>query len=142
MKYKYKKTLGFLLLILMLIILKFFLGSNHLSTILEELPELIILLTIISFIMMIVPLIFKLKNKQLLDNLKGKKICFFNSIILFVLFSIPNISTIMKGPIDNGMVNSLDPISFAKDLLIIYFVIAILYYFINMCFWVDNKTKV
>ena len=48
----------------------------------------------------------------------------------------------MKGPIDNGMVNSLDPISFAKDLLIIYFVIAILYYFINMCFWVDNKTKV
>ena len=142
MKYKYKKTLGFLLLILMLIILKFFLGSNHLSTILEELPELIILLTIISFIMMIVPLIFKLKNKQLLDNSQGKKICFFNSIILFVLFSIPNISTITKGPIDNGMVNSLDPISFAKDLLIIYFVIAILYYFINMCFWVDNKTKV
>ena len=34
---------------------------------------------------------------------------------------------------------SIDPVTFAKVLIKIYFIIAIIYYFINMCFFVENK---
>ncbi|UKI51137.1 MAG: hypothetical protein L6U99_07450 [Clostridium sp.] len=35
---------------------------------------------------------------------------------------------------------SIDPISFfQKSLILVYCIIAIIYYFINMCFFVDNK---
>ena len=142
MNYKKKKIIGFLLLLLVLIVLKFFLGSKQLYTIFEELPELIILLLIISIIMTIFPLVIKSINKKRLEFVKGKKICLLNSIILFIIFSIPNINTIMKGPANDGMVNSLDPIYFTKQLIFIYFIIAIIYYFINMCFFVDNKKQV
>lgn len=142
MNYKKKKIIVFLLLLLVLIVLKFFLGSKQLYTIFEELPELIILLLIISIIMTIFPLVIKSINKKRLEFVKGKKICLLNSIILFIIFSIPNINTIMKGPANDGMVNSLDPIYFTKQLIFIYFIIAIIYYFINMCFFVDNKKQV
>ena len=139
MNYKKKKLIGFLLLLLVLIILKFFLGSKHLYTIFEELPDLIIFLLLVSIVIMIIPLITKSTNKKRLEFVKGRKLCLLNSVILFIIFSIPNINTIIKGPANDGMVNSIDPIYFAKQLICIYFIIAIIYYFINMCFFVDNK---
>ena len=139
MNYKKKKLIGFLLLLLVLIILKFFLGSKHLYTIFEELPEIMIFLFFISIIMMIVPFITRLSNKKRIQFIKGRKICLINSIILFIMFSAPNINTIMKGSVGDGMVNSLNPIYFAKQLICIYFIMAIIYYFINMCFFVSNK---
>ena len=139
MSYKNKKIIGFLLLLIVLIILKFFLGSKHLYTIFEELPDLIIFLLLVSIVMMIVPLITKSINKKRLEFVKGRKLCLLNSVILFIIFSIPNINTIMKRPANDGMVNSLDPIYFAKQLTCIYFIIATIYYFINMCFFVDKK---
>ncbi len=135
---KIKKIIAFSLLFIMLIIIKLFLGGPYLYHFWEELVPEIIVLLIISFILMIVPLIFKLINKKRIEYKKGKKICLFNSIILFMLFSIPNLLTILKNDEFNQAM-TIDPISFAKSLILIYFVIAIIYYFINMCFFVDNK---
>lgn len=40
-------------------------------------------IVVISFIMMIVPFIIRMKNKELLNYEKAKKICMYNSLILF-----------------------------------------------------------
>ena len=138
MSNKSKKIIGFSLLLINLIIIKLFLGGTYLYHFWEELiPEILVLL-IISFILMIVPLIFKLVNKKRLEYKKGKVICLFNSLILFILFSIPNLLTILKGNNNNGAM-SINPVSFSKALILVYFIIAVIYYFINMCFLVDNK---
>lgn len=138
MNNKTKKIIGFSLLLIVLIIIKLFLGGTYLYHFWEELiPEILVLL-IISFILMIVPLISKLVNKKRLEYKKGKVICLFNSLILFVIFSIPNLLTVLKGN-NNTEAMSIDPISFSKSLIIVYCIIAIIYYFVNMCFFVDNK---
>lgn len=138
MSNKVKKNIGFSLLLVMLIVIKLFLGGPYLYHFWEELiPEIFVLL-IISFILMIVPLIFKLVNKKRIEYKKGRIICFFNSLILLILFSIPNLLTILKGS-KNTEVMSIDPISFSKSLILVYCIVAIIYYFINMCFFVDNK---
>lgn len=140
MSNKIKRIIGFLLLFILLVIIKLFLGGRYLDHFWEELiPELIVLF-IINFILMIIPLVFRLINKKRIDNKKGKIICFFNSFILFILLSIPNFLTIISNKNNNDTV-SLDPVYFAKSLIIVYFIIAIIYYFINMCFFVDNKKK-
>jgi membrane protease YdiL (CAAX protease family) len=138
MSNKSKRIIGFVLLLINLVIIKLFLGGKYLYHFWEELiPELLVLL-IVSFILMIVPLIFRLVNKKRLEYKKGKIICLFNSLILFIVFSIPNLLTILKGN-NNAEIMSIDPISFSKSLIIVYIIIAIIYYFINMCFFVDNK---
>ena len=138
MSNKIKRIIGFSLLLINLVIIKLFLGGKYLYHFWEELiPEILVLL-IISFILMIVPLIFKLVNKKRLEYKKGKVICLFNSLILFILFSIPNLLIILKGN-SNNEVMSIDPISFSKSLILVYCMIAIIYYFINMCFFVENK---
>lgn len=103
----------------------------------EPVPNVLVLI-IVSFILMIVPLIFKLVSKKRIEYKKGKIICCLNSFILFILFSIPNLLTILKGNNNTGAM-SIDPISFSKQLILIYFIVAVVYYFINMCFFVDNK---
>lgn len=138
MSCKIKRIIGFSLLLINLVIIKLFLGGKYLYHFWEELiPEILVLL-IVSLILMIVPLIFKLVNKKRLEYKKGKVICLFNSLILFIMFSIPNLLTILKGN-NNNEVMSIDPVSFSKSLILVYCIIAIIYYFINMCFFVDNK---
>ena len=91
MKNKTKKIVGFSLLFIILIVIKLFLGGTYLYHFWEELiPEILVLL-IVSFILMIVPLIFKLINRKRIEYKKGKIVCLFNSLILFILFSIPNL---------------------------------------------------
>jgi membrane protease YdiL (CAAX protease family) len=138
MSCKIKRIIGFSLLLINLVIIKLFLGGKYLYHFWEELiPEILVLL-IVSFILMIVPLIFKLVNKKRLEYKKGKVICLFNSLILFIVFSIPNLLTILKGS-NNNEIMSIDPVSFSSSLILVYCIIAIIYYFINMCFFVDNK---
>jgi hypothetical protein len=138
MSCKIKRIIGFSLLLINLVIIKLFLGGKYLYHFWEELiPEILVLL-IVSLILMIVPLIFKLVNKKRLEYKKGKVICFFNSLILFIMFSIPNLLTILKGN-KNNEVMSIDPVSFSSSLIFVYCVLATIYYFINMCFFVDNK---
>lgn len=136
MSNKTKQITGFILLFIILIIIKLFLGGTHLY--LGELLLEILVLLIISFIYMIVPLIFKLINKKRIESLKGKIICLLNSFILFILFSTPNLLTILKGN-RSDQIMSIDPIAFSKSLIILFFMISIIYYFINICFFVDNK---
>ena len=94
MSNKTKQITGFILLFIILIIIKIFLGGTHLY--LGELLLEILVLLIISFIYMIVPLIFKLINKKRIETQKGRIICLLNSFILFILFSTPNLLTILK----------------------------------------------
>ncbi len=138
MNNKTKNIVGFSLLFIILIVIKLFLGGTYLYHFWEELIPDILVLLIVSFILMIVPLIFKLVNRKRIEYKKGKIVCLFNSLILFILFSIPNLLTILKGN-KNTEVMSIDPISFSKSLILVYCIIAIIYYFINMCFFVDNK---
>lgn len=136
MSNKTKQITEFILLFIILIIIKIFLGGTHLY-LGELLPEILVLL-IISFIYMIVPLIFKLINKKRIESPKGKIIYLLNSFILFILFSTPNLLTILKGN-RSDQIMSIDPIAFSKSLIILFFMISIIYYFINICFFVDNK---
>ena len=138
MNNKTKNIIGFSLLLMNLIIIKLFLGGKYLYHFFEELIPEILVLIIVSFILMIVPLIFKLVSKHRIEYKKGKIICCLNSFILFILFSVPNLLTILKAN-NNTEMMSIDPIYFYKKLILIYFIIAIVYYFINMCFFVDNK---
>ena len=131
MSNKTKQITGFILLFIILIIIKLFLGGTHLY-LGELLPEILVLL-IISFIYMIVPLIFKLINKKRIESPKGKIIYLLNSFILFILFSTPNLLTILKGN-RSDQIMSIDPIAFSKSLIILFFMISIIYYFINICF--------
>ena len=136
MSNKTKQITGFILLFIILIIIKLFLGGTHLY--LGELLLEILVLLIISFIYMIVPLIFKLINKKRIETQKGRIICLLNSFILFILFSTPNLLTILKGN-RSDQIMSIDPIAFSKSLIILFSMISIIYYFINICFFVDNK---
>lgn len=136
MSNKTKQITGFILLFIILIIIKIFLGGTHLY--LGELLLEILVLLIISFIYMIVPLIFKLINKKRIESQKGRIICLLNSFILFILFSTPNLLTILKGN-RSDQIMSIDPIAFSKLLIILFSMISIIYYFINICFFVDNK---
>lgn len=136
MSNKTKQITGFILLFIILIIIKLFLGGTHLY--LGELLLEVLVLLIISFIYMIVPLIFKLINKKRIETQKGRIICLLNSFILFILFSTPNLLTILKGN-RSDQIMSIDPIAFSKLLIILFSMISIIYYFINICFFVDNK---
>lgn len=138
MSNKKKRIVGYLLLVFVLVGLKLFLGGPYLYNFWEELISVLLCLLIVSFILMIVPFILKLVNKKRFEYYKGKKICFFNSVILFVVFSVPNFLKILEGSTGFEMM-SIDPVTFAKVLIKVYFIIAIIYYFINMCFFVENK---
>lgn len=126
------------LFIVMFVIIKLFLGGTYLYHFWEELIPEIITLLFVSLVMMIIPFLFKVFNKRKIKFATGKKICFFNSLILYIVFSIPNILTILKG-CGNRDLFTVDPLFLSKTLLIIYFVISLIYYFINMLIFVENK---
>ena len=132
-----KKKIGIFLLIIVFFIIKVFLGGFNFYHFFEELIPNIIVLLIVSIILMVVPLIFRLKNKKELDNKKGNIVCLVNSIVIFICFSIPQVITIIKGKHD--YMSSIDPVSFSKQLIVIYLLLTIIYYFINKCFFVKSK---
>lgn len=74
-------------------------------------------LLVMSFILMIVPFIWRILNKQKFSCEKGKKICKWNSIIVFVVSLILSIST------GYGIIGGLG---------------AVFYYYINKWLFVDE----
>lgn len=75
-------------------------------------------LLICSVALMIVPFIWRLVNKERFDCVKGKKICKWNSIIIFIISIILNVT--MEISIIGGLG-------------------AVMYYFINKWLFVDEK---
>ena len=137
MNNKTKNILCFVLLLITLIIIKIVLQDTEIIG--DLLPELFILF-IISILMMIVPFIFRLITKEKIKYKKGKLLCFLNSFVIYILFLIPNLITILKRN-DNLEVMSMDPVAFSKSLIVAFLFIAIIYYFINMFLFVDNKNN-
>lgn len=137
MNNKIKYILSSLLVLITLIIIKIVLQDTEIIG--DLLPELFILF-IISILMIIVPFIFRLITKKKIKYKKGKLLCFLNSFIIYILFLIPNLITILKRN-DNLEVMSMDPVAFSKSLIVAFLFIAIIYYFINMFLFVDNKNN-
>ena len=137
MNNKMKYILSSLLVLITLIIIKIVLQDTEIIG--DLLPELFILF-IISILMIIVPFIFRLITKKKIKYKKGKLLCFLNSFIIYILFLIPNLITILKRN-DNLEVMSMDPVAFSKSLIVAFLFIAIIYYFINMFLFVDNKNN-
>lgn len=135
MNNKIKNIICVVLLLLTLIIIKVVLQDT--KVIGDLLPELFILV-VVSIIMIVIPFIFKLVEKKKIKYKKGRIICLLNSFILFITFSIPNLLIILKGN-NNLEYTSMDPVAFSKSLIMAYLFIAIIYYFINMLLFVDNK---
>lgn len=134
---KHKNVLASILLLIVFLIIKIFLGGVYFYHFFEELlPELVVLV-LISFIMMIVPTIVRILNKKRLEHKKGIKICLFNSLVITILLIIPNIITIMTKEVDMTM--SFDPIGFAKNLIMVLLLVGVIYYFINYLFYVEEK---
>ena len=137
MNNKIKYILSSLLVLITLIIIKIVLQDTEIIG--DLLPELFILF-IISILMIIVPFIFRLITKKKIKYKKGKLLCFLNSFIIYILFLIPNLITILKRN-DNLEVMSMDPVAFSKSLIVAFLFITIIYYFINMFLFVDNKNN-
>lgn len=137
MNNKIKYILSSLLVLITLIIIKIVLQDTEIIG--DLLPEIFILF-IISILMIIVPFIFRLITKKKIKYKKGKLLCFLNSFIIYILFLIPNLITILKRN-DNLEVMSMDPVAFSKSLIVAFLFISIIYYFINMFLFVDNKNN-
>lgn len=137
MNNKMKYILSSLLVLITLIIIKIVLQDTEIIG--DLLPEIFILF-IISILMIIVPFIFRLITKEKIKYKKGKLLCFLNSFIIYILFLIPNLITILKRN-DNLEVMSMDPVAFSKSLIVAFLFISIIYYFINMFLFVDNKNN-
>lgn len=138
MNYKNKSIIGFALLFVNLVIIKIFFGGLHFDYLSKEIFEELIILLIVSLVLMIIPLIIRLINKKRISNKKGKLICFINSLIIFIICSIPNLLTIIENKPTSDYL-SFDKLLFAKLLIFIFAILAIIYYFINVCFFVSNK---
>lgn len=136
MNNKIKYVICTILLLLTLIIIKVVLQDTKIIG--DLLPELFVLV-VVSIIMILIPFIFKLVNKKKIKYKKGRIICLLNSSILFITFSIPNLLTVLKDNNNNLEYTSMDPVAVSKSLIMAYLFIAIIYYFINMLLFVDNK---
>lgn len=140
MNYKIKNIIGICLLLINLVIIKIFFGGLHFDNLSKEIFEELTILLIVSLVSMIIPLIIRLINKKRISNKKGKLICFINSLIIFIICSIPNLITIIENKPTNDYL-SFDKLFFAKLLIFIFAILAIIYYFINVCFFVSNKKE-
>lgn len=140
MNYKIKNIIGACLLLINLVIIKIFFGGLHFDNLSKEIFEELTILLIVSLVSMIIPLIIRLINKKRISNKKGKLICFINSLIIFIICSIPNLITIIENKPTNDYL-SFDKLFFTKLLIFIFAILAIIYYFINVCFFVSNKKE-
>lgn len=135
MNNKVKKIIGFGLMFIVLFIISYIFNDS--INIFEELVEELIFLGIASAVLLTVPIIFRLINKKQLEYKKGRKICFFNSLVIFIISLIPNLIVIINNTKD--LSSSFDQVQFAKTLIVTFLIISIIYYYINMCFFVDDK---
>lgn len=140
MNYKIMNIIGTCLLLINLVIIKIFFGGLHFDNLSKEIFEELTILLIVSLVSMIIPLIIRLINKKRISNKKGKLICFINSLIIFIVCLIPNLITIIENKPTNDYL-SFDKLFFAKLLIFIFAILAIIYYFINVCFFVSNKKE-
>ena len=140
MNYKIKNIIGACLLLISLVIIKIFFGGLHFDNLSKEIFEELTILLIVSFASMIIPLIIRLINKKRINNKKGKLICLINSLIIFIICLIPNLITIIENKPTNDYL-SFDKLFFDKLLIFIFAILAIIYYFINVCFFVSNKKE-
>lgn len=140
MSNKSKTIIGTSLLAVVLVIIKVFFGGFTFTHFLEELVPEIIILLVTSLIMMLVPLIFTIAHKNKLEYKKGWRICLINSIVILILSLIP-LLIMISGGVKNNTMSSFSPVHLAKGLIPVFCIESIIYYFINMCFFVDNKKK-
>lgn len=140
MNYKIKNIIGACLLFINLVIIKIFFGGLHFDNLSKEIYEELIILLIVSLVLMIIPFIIRLISKKRISNKKGKLICFINSLIIFIVCSIPNLITIIENKSTDDYL-SFDKLFFAKLLIFLFAILAIIYYFINVCFFVSNKKE-
>ncbi len=101
-------------------------------------------LFVISLTLLILPLIIKLVSKKRIYNIKGKIICFINSLIICMLLTIYKPYINIKNNYSNLNIayTDINHDYYNKQILIINSIVGINYYFINMCFFVENKPKV
>lgn len=135
MNNKVKKIIGFGLMFTVLFIISYIFNDS--INIFEELVEELIFLGIASAVLLTIPIVFRVINKKQLEYKKGRKICFFNSLVIFIISSIPNLIVIINNTKD--LSSSFDQVQFAKTLIVTFLIISIIYYYINMCFFVDDK---
>lgn len=137
---KSKTIIGIGLLAVVSIIIKVSFGGFTFTHFLDELAPEIIILLITSLIMMLVPLIFTIAHKNRLKYEKGWKICLINSIVILILSLMPLLIMMSSGN-KYDTTSSFSSVHLAKDLIPVFCAESIIYYFINMCFFVDNKKK-
>ena len=114
-----------------------YLGSGRF----DSFGETVIIMLVVSFVMMIVPISAWLIGHKYLSRKKGLRICTANSLAIFVLTAIwPVITIIKNGPCSPS--NTICEVQLSWEILRLALLLAVLYFFINVCFLVDlSKTK-
>ena len=135
-----RRNIAIVLLVINLVIIKFFMGGAHFENFFSELIPQVITLIIISLVVMIVPIILRIKNKKRFEYNKGYKICLINSIVIFVISCIPCLYTLITSS-GNYEMMSVNPVDVALGLIIIFFIFSIDYFYINMLLFVNSKSK-
>lgn len=131
------KLIGLLLLAVAFSIIFICFAGGHFS----EFGATAVITLIISFVMMIVPTIAWIIDHKHLNGKKGLRICMANSLVIFILAAIWPIITIIKNKPCNTS-NTICEVQISWEILGLALLLAILYFLINICFWVNlSKTK-
>ena len=114
-----------------------YLGGGHF----DSFGETAITMLVVSFAMMIAPISAWLINHKHLSRKKGLRICTVNSLAIFVLVAIWPVITIIKNEPCSAL-NTICGIQLSWEVLGLVLFLTVLYFLINVCFWVDlGKTK-
>ena len=132
-----KKIISSILLFFVFIILKIFLSGFTFYHFFEELIPLLFTFSLINIFFITIPFFSLFLSKKRKEYSLAKKICFWNSVFLYTMIFIPNIIIVLRKDTNTNMM-SIDPVDFSKQILLVSFILSILYYFINCCFFVKN----
>ena len=133
-----KKSIGVLLLFGVAILISTIFNEGVYR--IDYLGNAILLTLPISFVAMIVPAIAWLTHHKHLSRKKGVKICTVNSLILLVITAFLPLKTVIENrPCQPS--ESMCSTLFSQKILILFLLLAIMYCFINICFWVDFDNK-
>ncbi len=129
--------IGLLLLIIAFSVVFFYFGGGHFGSF----GETAVIKLVISFVMMVAPAIVWFINHKHLGRKRGIKTCAVNSLFIFIVVSIWPVVAIINNESCNLSYTICDT-RFSWEILIVVAILAILYFLINVCFWVDlRKTK-
>ncbi len=132
----FKITVGFILITVAFLVIFFLYGGGYMNT----LPEIFAIVLVVSLIMMAGPCIARITNHRYLSRRKGIKICTINSLVLFIIAAIwLVVSIIRSGPCDSA--STVCGTDLSWSLLGMAAFLAILYWFVNICFWVNLHDK-